>query len=255
MTGKPGAAIHRWTDEERAYLAEIAQGRSHEQIREMMTERFGDHFGGTRISGALKRYGIKTGLTGRFEKGCEGGWRSEEHRRAFIEGGKATRFKKGDVRDRPDGWLKPVGYERVDRDGYTWVKVRDSRVDGIQRNERGRFNENYRMKHHVVWEQEHGTPVPPHTMIVFADRDKANFDPGNLVAVPRSLWATISHRGIQYHDAESLRAAMAVAQIDRAVYAAERAPRPCRRCGGVFEPRYNRQRTCDKCLGRKHSDG
>lgn len=212
-----GTRCHRLTDAERARLAEVAPGRSHDEIREVMTAEFGDHFGGKRIEAALKRYGVKTGRTGRFEKGSvpfnKGKtWADygtpEGHARS-----RATCFRKGVVQDRPDGWIKPVGYERVDkRDGYVWVKVKDT----LQANVPGSFNDNFRLKHHVVWEAANGMPVPPHTMIVFADRDKRNFDPANLVAVPRELWSVISRRRLAYWDAESLRAAMNVARLDRA---------------------------------------
>lgn len=213
-----GTVCHQWTDAERARLAEIAPGRTHEQIREIMTAEFGDCFGGKRIGAALKRYGIKTGLTGRFEKGCAGGFKDEKHRRAFLEAGRATRFKHGEVHG-PAGHVKPVGFERVDaKDGYLWVKVKDT----PQLHEPGHFNDNFRLKHHVVWEEANGRPVPPHTMIVFADRDKRNLDPSNLVAVPRSLWAVISQKHLAYCDAESLRTAMNVARLDRARYGAKK---------------------------------
>ena len=219
MSMPRGTRCHKWTDAERARLAEVASGRSHDEIRAAMTAEFGDHFGGKRIAAALKRYGIKTGRTGRFEKGNAGGFASDEHRRKFLEAGKATRFKPGEVHDRADGWIKPVGYERVDKkDGYVWIKVKDT----LQANVPGSFNDNFRLKHHVVWEEAHGESVPPHTMIVFADHDKRNFDPGNIVAVPRDLWAIISRRHMGYFDAESLRAAMNIARLDRARYSLQR---------------------------------
>lgn len=104
------------------------------------------------------------------------------------------------------------------KDGYVWVKVKDTPQAQVP----GSFNDNFRLLHHVVWERANGRPVPPHTMIVFADRDKRNFDPGNLVAVPRDLWTFISLRSIKYYDAESLRTAMAVARLDRARCEAQR---------------------------------
>ena len=221
-----GTRCHHWTDAERARLAEVAPGRSHDEIRAIMTDEFGDHFGGKRISAALKRYGIRTGLTGHFEKGSvpfnKGKSWADYGTPEGHERSRATCFKKGEVQDRPDGWIKPVGYERVDaKDGYVWVKVKDT----LQANVPGSFNDNFRLKHHVVWEQAHGEPVPPSTMIVFADHDKRNFDPANLVAVPRSLWAVITHRHLAYRDAESLGAAMNVARLDRARYALQRRAR------------------------------
>lgn len=240
MTGKAGAEQHRWTDAERARLAEVAPGRSHDEIRAIMTAEFGDHFGGTRIGAALKRYGIKTGRTGRFEPGRVGGFRDESHKRAFLEAGRATRFKPGQM---PHNGGRPVGAERVDYDGYTWVKV------ALRKRDPRSAHDNWRQKHVVAYEAAHGE-VPPGCNVVFADHDKGNFDPSNLVAVPRGLWATISHKGLEYHDAESLRACMALASLDKAVHAAECQPRACRKCGAVFRPRYASQRTCDACLGR-----
>lgn len=246
MSGKKGAACHQWTDAERARLAEIAPGRSHTEIRAIMTDEFGDHFGGKRITAALKRYGIKTGRTGRFEKG-EPAWNKGKTWGEFMspEGQAASRrtcFKKGNI---PHNALRnPLGSEREDaKDGYIYVKVAERKTDPKS------AHDNWKPKHHLAYERAHGE-VPDGCNIVFADRDKRNFDPANLVAVPRSLWSVISHRHMQYDDAESLRACMNVAMLDRAVYAARLDRRSCKRCGAEFEPRFANQRTCDKCLGR-----
>ena len=145
-----------------------------------------------------------------------------------IERTKATRFKKGEVRDRPDGWLKPIGYERTDKDGYICVKVRDSRISGPQRQEPGHFNENWMPKNRHIWEQTHGEPVPPGHIVMFADHDRTNYDPGNLVAVPRTLWRIIVRLGLEYHDAESLQACMLMAQIAHVRRAKEKEAKRCR---------------------------
>jgi len=57
MSGKKGVTCHRWTDAEKARLAEIAPGRTSREIYRIMTDEFGDHFGGHRITAALNRYG------------------------------------------------------------------------------------------------------------------------------------------------------------------------------------------------------
>lgn len=212
MSGKKGVPIHKWTEAERARLAEIAHGRSHAEIREIMTAEFGDHFGGKSIGAALKRYGIKTGRTGRFEKGNAGGFRDEEHRRAFIEAGRATRFKRGQVNGIAAKREQPIGSERISKDGYVEVKV----DEGLQ----SKPNKNFRMKHHIVYEQAHGA-IPEGCNVVFADGDRRNFDPSNLVAVPRTLWATITRLNMPYFDAESLRTCMAAARLKSATRAAE----------------------------------
>lgn len=243
MTGKKGATCHRWTDAEKARLAEIAPGRTTAEIRRIMTGEFGDHFGGHRVAAALKRYGIATGVDMRFKKGQEPANKGKtwdemgftpEQRAAMQRG----QFKKGNM---PHNASQPIGSERVDsKDGYVYVKVAERKVDPRS------AHDNWKPKHHVVWEQVHGA-IPEGCNIVFADRDKRNFDPGNLVAVPRSLWSIISREGWAYNDAESLQACINLAKLGRAVYALKKHPRNCKRCGAEFAPRYPAQRTCDGC--------
>lgn len=237
-----------WTPERAEWFRSFVPGHTESEISAEHERIYGFPLSEGQIGNAKTKLGVKSGTHGgRFEKGHAGGFSSEEHRRRFIEAGKATRFRKGNVSGIAKERMKPVGYERVDsKDGYIYVKVKDTPQAQVP----GSYNDIFRPKHHVVWEQANGRPVPPSTMIVFADRDKRNFDPANLVAVPRSLWAVISHKGMAYHDRESLEACMAIASLDRAAYSARCAPRTCKSCGAEFEPRYPRQATCDTCLGR-----
>ena len=247
MSGKKGVTCHRWTDAEKARLAEIAPGRTSCEIQRIMTGEFGDHFGGKRIAAALKRYGIATGVDTRFKPGQEPpnkgktwdemGFTPEQ--RAAMQRGQ---FKPGHL---PHNASQPIGSERVDiKDGYVYVKVAERKTDPRS------AHDNWKPKHHVVYEQAHGA-IPEGCNIVFADRDRRNFDPANLVAVPRKLWSTITKRKLAYHDADSLRAAMGVARLDQAVHDARCAPRACKACGCEFKPRFVHQRTCDGCLAAR----
>ena len=245
-----------WNDERREWFCAFVPGHSEAEISAEHERLFGEPLTEGQIGGGKYAFGVKSGTVGgRFEPGHET-WNkgrtwdelgiSDESREKMLE----TSFKKGEIRDRPDGWIKPIGYERVNRDGYIEVKVRDSIEDGPQPRVPGKYNCNYRFKHHVVWEQAHGEPVPEGCNIVFADGDKRNFDPANLVAVPRKVWSTIARSGLEYYDAESLAACVSLAEFVQSIHGAEMAPRDCRACGNEFEPRYPRQRTCDTCLGR-----
>lgn len=68
----------------------------------------------------------------------------------------------------------PVGAERVDSQGYTWVKVvtRPSAP----------FNEQWRPKHTLLWEQTYG-PVPGGHLIAFRDGDRRHVVLENLVCI------------------------------------------------------------------------
>lgn len=244
-----------WTPERRDWFVAFVPGHTEGEISAEHERLFGTPLTESQIGYGKTRFGVKSGTHGgRFVKGQQS-WNKGKTWDEIMppesqERSRAACFKKGEVHDRPDGWIKPIGYERVSKDGYVEVKVRDSATDGVQPREPGRFNCNYRMKHHVEWERANGRPVPPGTQIVFANHDRRDFGPENLVAVPRALWAVICRRGIEYRDRASLEAAMKVAELDRAISAARRRPRACRSCGRDFEPRYPNQKTCDSCLGR-----
>ena len=236
-----------WPPEKVAWFCAFVPGHSESEISAEHERMFGTPLSEAQIGNAKAKLGVRSGTHGgRFEKGHtphnkgktwadygapEGHARSRE-----------TCFRAGNLSGYAAQHEQPVGAERVNRDGYVEVKVAED--------PQAKPNKNFRMKHHVVYEQAHG-PIPDGCNIVFADRDRRNFDPANLVAVPRKLWSTIAKRKLAYHDADSLRAAMAVAELDQAAHAARCAPRACRRCGAEFEPRYPHQRTCDACLAAR----
>lgn len=68
----------------------------------------------------------------------------------------------------PSWLLKPLGSERLDKDGY--VKVR---VEGGEK-----------LKHRIVWEHNYGE-VKPNEVIMFKDGNRTNCDISNLMKVER----------------------------------------------------------------------
>ena len=150
----------------------------------------------------------------------------------------------------------PVGTERESKDGYIVVKVAEEAGTPMSK-------DNWKLKHVHAYEQAHGA-VPQGCVVCFADGDRRNFDPANLVAVPRRLVGIMNDPSMpRWHDAESLQACMALAELKSAqsrVMAA--APRTCGVCGRKFVPDAahiaignTRIRTCPDCLaaGRKTS--
>lgn len=130
---------------------------------------------------------------------------------------------------------RPVGYERETK-GYVVVKVAESPTVPLSK-------DNWELKQVAVWEREHGVPVPEGHCVVFADRDNRNFEPSNLVAVPRRLMARLNSPSCpEWGDAESLRTAMAWCDLGSAIHAADwETPRVCAVCGREFTPERTRK--------------
>ncbi len=84
-----------------------------------------------------------------------------------IERTKPTRFKKGHT----PANHKPIGHERINKDGYVWVKIKETGT--------------FRQKHRVIWEKHHGK-IPAGYNVQFKDGDKLNFDIENLYLISRS---------------------------------------------------------------------
>lgn len=77
-----------------------------------------------------------------------------------------TRFKKS---HNPHNH-KPVGHTRVDKDGYTYIKVAEPNV--------------FKLKHRVLWEEAHG-PIPRGSIIQFVNGDKSDIRLENLQIISR----------------------------------------------------------------------
>lgn len=84
-----------------------------------------------------------------------------------IERTKATRFQKGNI---PPNTV-PIGYERLDKDGYIYTKVEGKR--------------RLIQKHRHVWEQHFG-PIPKGNNIQFKDGDRQNCSIENLYMISRA---------------------------------------------------------------------
>jgi hypothetical protein len=81
-------------------------------------------------------------------------------------GGKESQFKKGHV---PHNH-KSVASERIDEDGYTYIKIQEPRK--------------WVLKHRYIYEQEHGT-LEPHMIVTFIDKNISNFSIDNLEAITK----------------------------------------------------------------------
>lgn len=107
------------------------------------------------------------GLQTRFRKG-QTPWNKGTH---FVAGGRSplTRFKPGSV---PPNRL-PVGHVRVNSEGYLDIKIAPGPRQWVSLS---RWN----------WQQAHGSPPPPGTVLIFKDGDRTNCDISNLEPITRT---------------------------------------------------------------------
>ena len=191
---------HIWSDEEKQYLAEITPGRGYKEIQSMMSCKFGFDYTRHQIKGAITRNKLNTGRTGRFEKG----------RATWNKGTKGltkanvTSFKKGQKSHN----YKPVGSERITKDGYCEIKVSDT----------GR---RWRLKHVLIYEKHHGK-VPKGSAVIFLDGDKRNFDIDNLYLVTRSQLAMLNKNSLIQKDADLTKTAINVVGLMKKISAMEK---------------------------------
>lgn len=96
----------------------------------------------------------------------------------------------------PSFLTKPLGTERIDKDGYIRVRVGDGE----------------KLKHHLVWEKDH-EPLKRNEVIMFKDGDKTNCDISNLIKVERKYLSVINRILGKNRTPELLEVAIATAKL------------------------------------------
>lgn len=90
-------------------------------------------------------------------------------------GGKETRFKKGSLNGRAMQIYKPIGSERISKDGYLQRKINDDMPP----------QKRWRAVHILLWESING-PLPNGYAVVFKDGNKENIVIENLEMISRA---------------------------------------------------------------------
>lgn len=201
-----------WRDhpEMEEFMRAAIPGRSEAEVRAAFLGKFGIELTRGQVKNFKSSRGLRSGTVGgRFEPGHaswnrgrpQAEWMAPE----AVERTRATRFHAGD--EPHNGARVPVGTERLSKDGYVEVKCHRLSPKGPC------SNNCWRPKGRVVWEQEHGRPFPAGHKCVFANGDRLDFSPGNVVAVPEGTWSVICRMHWEYHDADTLGVLVARARL------------------------------------------
>lgn len=186
---------HSWTTEQKEFLRQHYPSYSQRELQQLFNQHFSLNVQLSQLRACLKNHNITSGRTGCFNKG-HAPWNKDL--KGVVTGGVQTQFKKG---QRPKNY-KPVGYERIDRDGYVLVKVSDT----------GEWHQRWRHKHKVVWEAANG-PIPKGHVLIFLDRNKLNVTLDNLQLITQSLLARMNQNKLFYPDPELTKTGVAIANI------------------------------------------
>lgn len=181
-----------YTVEMRKFLEEYIPGHHHSETAEEFGKRFGLKIESKAVSSYAKNHKVKTGFSGRFEKGhvpqnkgtkCESRGRMAE-----------TQFKKGHT---PHNAL-PVGTEVKRSDGFIQVKIAEPNI--------------WKLKQRITWESVNG-PVPKTHLLIFMDGNKENCSIDNLKLVPRNIHSIMNNKKLRSESAELTETGILVAQL------------------------------------------
>lgn len=155
-----------------------------------MNEKFEYQFTEGQIKGALNRYKLQTGLNGNFKKGSTP-W--NKGLKGYI-GANKTSFKKGTIPPQ----YRPVGSERINKEGYLEVKIADPNK--------------WELKHRYIYKKHYGD-IPKGHNVIFADTNKTNFNIDNLILVSKSEMLILNRNKLIYEDNELTKVGVNIAKV------------------------------------------
>ncbi len=185
--GRPTAI---YPAEVREFILNNYIGTGPKTMTDLLNKKFGSDYTRNQIQGYYKNHKLNSGLSGRFIKGYLSGKPIPKGVRISP----ATEFQKGHM---PHNH-KPVGTESLRSDGYVWVKIAEPKT--------------WREKHVLIWEAVNG-PRPAGHVIIFADGNRLNFDPDNLVLTSWAQLARLNQNHLIKNDPELTKSGIIVASI------------------------------------------
>ena len=175
--------MRRYSNSEKTFLSWLAgRGLGYKDIAEAFNKLFLLAITPMQVKTFFRYYGLKTGYVSKGKRVS-----------------RSTEFKPG---HRPQTWV-PVGSEsQKSIEDYVYIKI-------------GEPNK-WRLKHRIIWEAEHG-PVPRGHAVIFADRNRRNFDLNNLILVSRSELSTLNKFGRITADPELTRSGVLLTRLNKAI--------------------------------------
>ena len=142
------------------------------------------------LTSLCKRKGWLTGRTGQFTPGQTS--HNAGKKGILYPGSEKGWFKKGVRQGVATKLYKPIGTERLSKEGYLERKIHDGMP----------LQSRWRAVHLVEWEAING-PIPEGHALKCLDGDKRNTDPSNWEMMPRALLPRLNGRFGRGYDVAS----------------------------------------------------
>lgn len=188
------------------FIRDNSWGVSSKEMAEMVNEKFGTNWTAAGMKQFRQRHGIKSGVTGWFQKGHAPGNKGKKleeyvkdpERVEWIRSRiSPTQYKKG---NKPFNEL-PVG-SIVVIDGY---KLYKKQMEGTRW-------QCWEPLHRVVW-REHNGPIPEDGMIIFKDGNKMNCDISNLMLINKRENVVMNKMGLRSEDPDLTETGVNIARL------------------------------------------
>lgn len=186
----------KYTDEMKQFILDNYKGRYNQELADLFNQKFNANITSRTIKSYKANNNLNSGLTGKFRKGQTPHNKGKKMPKEVYEKVKHTMFAKGNV---PPNH-RPVGSERISKDGYIEVKVAEPNK--------------WRLKQRVVYEEAKGK-IPEGCTIIFLDGNKRNFDIDNLRCITRSELLYLNCNGLNNSN-EITETGILMARLDRA---------------------------------------
>jgi hypothetical protein len=207
------------------YVRDNSWGVSSKEMAERVNEKFGTNFSRTGMKQFRQRHGIKSGVTGWYQKGHEPGTKGKtieeicKNDPEKIARVRATCFRKGHrpVNEMPVGTVRAASWTGY----YNYIKLSS---DGSQ-------FERWVPLHRHIWEQANG-PIPEGACIIFLDGNRQNCELENLAMVTRGELVMMVKSGYFSDCPEATDAGIKLVRIRRKVKEREKEKNADRADGG-----------------------
>jgi hypothetical protein len=186
----------KYTDEMKQFILDNYKGRYNQELADLFNQKFNTNITSRTIKSYKANNKLNSGLTSKFRKGQTPHNKGKKMPKEVYEKVKHTMFAKGNV---PPNH-RPVGSERISKDGYIEVKVAEPNK--------------WRLKQRVVYEETKGK-IPEGCPIIFLDGNKRNFDIDNLRCITRSELLYLNCNGLNNSN-EITETGILMARLDRA---------------------------------------